>query len=195
MADDIVSSNAKVKLLGITFDDVLLEPRYSDVMPSEVDISSQLTPRIRLQIPLISSPMDTVTEAEMAIALAKEGGMGIVHKNLSIRRQTEEVLKVKRSANGIIINPITLQPEEKVSRAAEMMDQHNVSGIPIVRPDRTLVGILTRRDLRFLESPDLLVSDVMTHENLVTAVGNVTLEKAERILTDKKVEKLLLVDE
>ncbi len=195
MADDIVSSNAKVKLLGITFDDVLLEPRYSDVMPSEVDISSQLTPRIRLQIPLVSSPMDTVTEAEMAIALAKEGGLGIVHKNLSIRRQTEEVLKVKRSANGIIVNPITLQPGEKVSRAAEMMDQHNVSGIPIIQPDRTLVGILTRRDLRFLESPDLLVSDVMTHENLVTAVGDVTLEKAERILTDKKVEKLLLVDE
>lgn len=195
MANDIAASNAKVKLLGITFDDVLLEPRYSDVMPSEVDISSQLTPRIRLQIPLLSSPMDTVTEAGMAIALAKEGGMGIIHKNLSIRRQTEEVLKVKRSANGIIVNPITLQPEEKVSRAVELMDQHNVSGIPIVSSDGTLAGILTRRDLRFLENPDLPVSTVMTHENLVTAVGNVTLEKAERILTDKRVEKLLLVDE
>ncbi len=185
----------KIGDLGITFDDVLLLPAYSEVVPSEVDVSSQLTQRIRLQIPLISSPMDTVTEAEMAIALAKEGGMGIVHKNLSVRQQTEEVLKVKRSANGIIVDPVTLGPEEQVGKAAEMMDRANVSGIPIVTGDRTLVGILTRRDLRFLEDPNLPVSEVMTKNNLVTAVGNVSLAQAEKILTEKRVEKLLLIDE
>lgn len=185
----------KISYTGVTFDDVLLEPRYSEVVPSEVDVSSQLTRRIRLQIPLLSSPMDTVTEAEMAIGLAKEGGLGIVHKNLSIESQTKEVLKVKRSANGIIVDPVTLPPGEKVGRAAELMDQANVSGIPIVEDDRTLAGILTRRDLRFLEDPDLPVSEVMTRENLVTGTGNVTLEEAERTLTAKRVEKLLLIDE
>ncbi|WP_182864576.1 IMP dehydrogenase [Stieleria mannarensis] len=185
----------KISYSGVTFDDVLLEPRYSEVVPSEVDVSSQLTQRIRLQIPLLSSPMDTVTEAEMAIGLAKEGGLGIIHKNLSTEAQTEEVLKVKRSANGIIVDPVTLQPGEKVSRAAELMDQANVSGIPIVDQDRKLAGILTRRDLRFLEDPDLPISEVMTCENLVTGTGNVTLEEAERILTAKRVEKLLLIDE
>jgi len=185
----------KIRSTGVTFDDVLILPRLSEVMPSEVDVSTQLTARIRLKIPLISSPMDTVTESAMAIALSKEGGLGIIHKNLSMQAQTEEVLKVKRSANGIIIDPVTLPPEERVSRAVELMDQHNVSGIPIVDGARTLVGILTRRDLRFLENPNLPVSEVMTHENLVTAVGTVTLEEAERILTAKRVEKLLLVDE
>lgn len=185
----------KLGEMGVTFDDVLLAPRYSECVPSEVDVSSRLTERIHLQIPLISSPMDTVTESGMAIALAKEGGLGIVHKNLSIQSQTEQVLKVKRSANGIIVDPVTLPPEVRVGRAAELMDEANVSGIPIVHADRTLAGILTRRDLRFLEDPDHPISRVMTHENLVTAVGNVTLEEAERILTAKRVEKLLLVDE
>ncbi len=185
----------KIGKPGVTFDDVLLLPRYSDVVPSEVDVSTRLTNRIQIQIPLISSPMDTVTEAQMAIGLAKDGGFGIIHKNLSTERQTEEVLKVKRSANGIIVDPVTLSPEEKVGRAAELMDQANVSGIPIVHADRTLAGILTRRDLRFLENPELPISDVMTRENLVTAVGNVTLEEAEKILTGKRVEKLLLIDE
>jgi len=185
----------KIETLGVTFDDVLLLPRYSEVVPNEVDVTSHLTNRIKLQIPLLSSPMDTVTESEMAIALAKEGGIGIVHKNLSAKAQTQQVLKVKRSANGIIVDPVTLPPEEKVGRAAELMDQANVSGIPIVQPDRTLAGILTRRDLRFLEDPDLPVSEVMTRENLVTAVGNVTLEEAEKILTAKRIEKLLLIDE
>ena len=188
-------SNEKIATLGVTFDDVLLEPQYSDVVPSEVDVSSNLTARIRLQIPLLSAPMDTVTESEMAIALAKEGGLGIIHKNLSAARQTEQVLKVKRSANGIIVDPVTLSPEEKVGRAAELMDEANVSGIPIVDRNQRLVGILTRRDLRFLEDPGLPVSEVMTRENLVTAVGNVTLEEAEKILTAKRIEKLLLVDE
>jgi IMP dehydrogenase len=185
----------KLASLGITFDDVLLEPRYSTVVPSEVDVSTLLTRRIGLNIPLLSSPMDTVTENEMAIALAQEGGLGVIHKNMSIDRQTEEVDKVKRSANGIITDPVTLPPDASVGRAREVMDQHNVSGVPITTTARQLVGIITRRDLRFLEDTRLKIADVMTHENLVTATGTVTLEEAEKILMTKKVEKLLLVDE
>ena len=168
---------------------------YSAVVPSEVDVSTRLTRRIGLNIPLLSSPMDTVTENEMAIALAQEGGLGVIHKNMSIERQTEEVDKVKRSANGIITDPVTLPPDASVGRAREVMDQHNVSGVPITTNDRRLVGILTRRDLRFLENADLKISEVMTREQLVTATGAVTLEEAEKILMAKKVEKLLLVDE
>lgn len=180
---------------AITFDDVLLEPRYSEVVPAEVDVSTRLTRRISLNLPLLSSPMDTVTESEMAIALAKEGGLGVIHKNLSIERQTEEVNKVKRSANGIIRDPVTLRPDAPVHRAGELMAQQRVSGIPISLPDGKLVGILTRRDLRFLEENNLAISEVMTKEGLVTATGSVSLEEAEKILTAKKVEKLLLVDE
>ncbi|MFO0871753.1 MAG: IMP dehydrogenase [Pirellulales bacterium] len=180
---------------AITFDDVLLEPRYSEVVPATVSVATRLTRRIRLNIPLISSPMDTVTESDMAIALAKEGGLGVIHKNLSIDRQTEEVNKVKRSANGIIRDPVTLRPDVPVSQAQELMSRHHVSGIPITQPDGHLVGILTRRDLRFLEQESLPIAEVMTREGLVTATGNVTLEEAEKILTAKKVEKLLLVDE
>jgi IMP dehydrogenase len=179
---------------GITFDDVLLIPRYSSVVPVECDVSTRLTQRIRLNIPLLSSPMDTVTEAEMAIALAQEGGLGVIHKNMSIENQAKEVEKVKRSANGIIFDPITLPPEATVAQAREIMAQHNVSGLPIVKNGR-LVGILTRRDLRFLESGEIHVAEVMTRNHLVTATGNVTLEEAEKILMANKVEKLLLVDE
>jgi IMP dehydrogenase len=185
----------KVTQTGITFDDILLRPAYSDVVPSQVDVSTHLTRQIALNIPLLSSPMDTVTESAMAIALAKVGGLGVIHKNLSIQDQTEEVYKVKRSANGIIVDPVTLPPEEPVSRALELMEIHNVSGIPITHPDGRLVGILTRRDLRFLVDSHTPISEVMTRENLVTATGNVSLEQAERILTGKRVEKLLLVDE
>jgi len=180
---------------GLTFDDVLLEPRYSEVVPAEVEVGTRLTRRIRLNIPILSSPMDTVTESAMAIALAQEGGLGVIHKNMSIERQTEEVEKVKRSANGIIFNPATLPPDETVGRAQEIMNQYNVSGVPITTPDGHLVGILTRRDLRFLEDRTLPIRDVMTREHLVTATGTVTLEEAEKILMEKKVEKLLLVDE
>lgn len=185
----------KISGLGITFDDVLLEPRYSEVVPAQVDVRTTLTRNITLNIPLISSPMDTVTESAMAIALAKTGGIGVIHKNMSIERQTEEVYKVKRSANGIIVDPITLPPEAPVQRAQEVMEQHNVSGVPITSSDGRLVGIITRRDLRFLERNDVPIVDVMTRENLITAKGTLTLEQAERILTAKKVEKLLLVDE
>ncbi len=185
----------KLLYQGITFDDVLLEPRYSEVMPAEVDVSSQITRNIQLKIPLLSSPMDTVTESEMAIALAKLGGLGIIHKNMPIDAQTEEVTKVKRSANGIIVDPVTLTPQDSVSRARDVMNQQNVSGIPIVDNLGKLVGILTKRDLRFLEKSEQPISEVMTRENLVTATGTVTLEQAEKILTAKKVEKLLLVDD
>lgn len=180
---------------GLTFDDVLLEPRFSEIVPAEVDVATRLTKRIALNIPFLSSPMDTVTEAEMAIALAREGGLGIIHKNMPMDRQMEEVEKVKRSANGIIYNPETLRPSATVGHAREIMAQYNVSGLPITQEDGKLVGILTRRDLRFLENWDLPITEVMTHENLVTATGNVTLEEAEKILMAKKVEKLLLVDE
>lgn len=185
----------KFKYQAVTFDDVLLEPRYSGVVPSEVEVSTRLTRRIRLNIPFLSSPMDTVTESAMAIALAQEGGIGIIHKNMSIQRQTDEVEKVKRSANGIIVNPATLPGDATVEHAREIMDKYKVSGVPITSHDGHLEGIITRRDLRFLEDRSLRVSQVMTRKNLITATGNVTLEEAEKILMEKKVEKLLLVDE
>ncbi len=185
----------KIRHTAITFDDVLIEPRYSEVVPSEVNVATRLTRNISINIPFISSPMDTVTEHAMAIGLAKVGGLGVVHKNMSAANQAAEVYKVKRSANGIILDPITLPPTATVGEAKNLMAQHNVSGVPIVLADGKLVGILTRRDLRFLETVDIAVSGVMTAEPLVTATGNVTLEEAEKILTAKKVEKLLLVDE
>lgn len=185
----------KLAYSGITFDDVLLEPRFSDFMPADVDVSTNLTRNIRLKVPFLSSPMDTVTESEMAIALAKVGGLGVIHKNMDVDVQAEEVTKVKRSANGIIVDPVTLNPEQNVAAAKELMDQQNVSGVPIINDQGSLAGIITRRDLRFLESGETPIKNVMTKENLVTATGTVTLEEAEKILTDKKVEKLLLVDD
>lgn len=187
-------SKDKFLATGLTFDDVLIAPRYSTVVPSEVEVGTQLTARIAMNVPVLSSPMDTVTESAMAIALAQEGGLGVIHKNMSIERQTEEVDKVKRSANGIIFDPVTLPPEASVATAHQTMLQSKVSGIPIVKNGR-LVGIITRRDLRFLEHNDVPISEVMTKDHLVTARGTVTLEQAEKILMAKKVEKLLLVDE
>jgi IMP dehydrogenase len=184
----------RISSQGITFDDVLLEPAYSDVVPREVDVRTQLTRNIRLNIPILSSPMDTVTESELAIALAQEGGVGIIHKNMTIERQTREVDKVKRSENGIITDPITLPPDATVGTARGIMEQHNIGGVPIT-VDGHLRGILTRRDLRFLTDNGQRLSEVMTKDNLVTAAENTTLEAAERILTENKVEKLLLVDE
>jgi IMP dehydrogenase len=186
--------DGKIVSTGITFDDVLLLPRYSSVVPADVDVGTSLTRGIRLNIPIVSSPMDTVTESEMAIALAQEGGLGVIHKNLSVDRQSEEVDKVKRSANGIIVDPVTLPPSATVARAREVMDQHNISGVPITGDGRRLVGIITRRDLRFLESGETPVAEIMTKSGLVTATGAVTLDEAETILMANKVEKLLLVD-
>ena len=178
---------------GITFDDVLLVPRRSSLVPRDVDTSTQLTKNITLKIPLVSAAMDTVTEAALAIALAQEGGLGFIHKNLSIEAQAREVEKVKRSENGIINDPITLPPSESTATARTLMAEHNVSGIPIVQDGRKLCGILTRRDMKFL-STDTTIENVMTKANLATAPPDTSLDAAEVILNQHKVEKLLLVD-
>ncbi|MBX3396660.1 MAG: IMP dehydrogenase [Phycisphaerae bacterium] len=191
------------KIIGdaITFDDVLLVPARSNIVPKDVDVRTQLTRNIHLNIPLLSAPMDTVTESSLAIALAQEGGLGIIHKNLTIEAQCREVDKVKRSANGVILDPVTLRPSDTVERAAVLMRLHNISGVPIVEDDNRLVGILTRRDLKFLDHSDdhsaetQHVRDVMTHEKLVTAPPNTSLDEADRILQKHKVEKLLLVND
>ncbi|MBX3390740.1 MAG: IMP dehydrogenase [Phycisphaeraceae bacterium] len=191
----------KIEYDGITFDDVLLVPRRSGVMPAEADTRTRLTRTLTLKIPLVSAPMDTVTEHSLAIALAQEGGIGIIHKNLSPEAQAREVAKVKRSANGIITDPLTLGPSDTVSRAKELMRAHNVSGFPVTEDGATnprgkgkVLGILTRRDLKFVEEPTTLVRDVMTHDGLITAPHGTTLEQAEVVLSKNKVEKLLLVD-
>ena len=179
---------------GLTFDDVLLVPAYSELMPGETDISSRLTRNIRLNVPIISSPMDTVTESDMAIAMAQEGGIGIIHKNMSIEQQALHVNRVKRSEHGVIVDPVTLPPSATVGEARQMMDERNVGGIPITE-DGKLKGILTRRDLRFLETDSTQIAEVMTKEGLVTAPETTDLKEAERILRENKVEKLLLVND
>lgn len=179
---------------GLTFDDVLLAPRYSEVMPGTANVSSQLTRNIPLNMPIISSPMDTVTESDMAIAMAQEGGIGIIHKNMTIDQQSLEVDAVKRSEHGVIVDPVTLSPEATVGEAANMMEQRNIGGVPVTVEGK-LVGIITNRDLRFLESRDEKVAEVMTKDNLITAPPNTDLAEAQRILLENKVEKLLLVDE
>jgi IMP dehydrogenase len=184
----------RIAYQGITFDDVLLEPGYSEVVPKDVDVRTWLTRHIRLNLPILSSPMDTVTESELAIALAQEGGIGIIHKNLSVAAQTREVDKVKRSENGVISDPVTLPPDETVRTAKKLMEAHHISGVPIT-VNGYLRGILTRRDLRFLTDSDQKIAEVMTKDNLVTAKENTTLAEAEQILTGNKVEKLLLVDD
>jgi IMP dehydrogenase len=186
--------NPRIASQGITFDDVLLEPGFSDFVPKDADVRTQLTRSIRINIPVVSSPMDTVTESELAIALAQEGGIGIIHKNMSLAQQTREVDKVKRSENGIITDPVTLPPDETVGTARRIMEQQHISGVPITVKGY-LKGILTRRDLRFLTDNSQRLSEVMTKENLVTAPEHTTLEAAEKILTENKVEKLLLVDD
>ncbi|HRP94115.1 MAG: IMP dehydrogenase [Ignavibacteriaceae bacterium] len=180
--------------IGLTFDDVLLVPGKSSVLPREVDISTYLTPEIKLNIPIISAAMDTVTESAMAIAIAREGGIGILHKNLSIEDQCNEVDKVKRSESGMIRNPITLTPNKTIGDALELMKKYRISGIPIIDNNSKLVGILTNRDLRFEPNKSLKVSDIMTKENLITAPLGTTLEKAEIILQKYKIEKLPVVD-
>ena len=179
---------------GLTYDDVLLVPQYSTVLPREVQLSTRLTRRIKLNIPLVSAAMDTVTEASLAIALARHGGLGIIHKNMSIERQASEVDNVKRSESGMIDNPITLAPHQTVSEALVLMRRYRISGIPVVDGEK-LVGILTNRDLRFEIDERQPVSDIMTQENLITAPVGTTLEEAERRLQTHRIEKLLIVDE
>jgi len=182
---------------GLTFDDVLLIPAESEVLPKDVDTSVALTETLKLNIPIISAGMDTVTEAEMAIAMARQGGLGIIHKNMSIEQQAEQVDRVKRSENGVITNPFFLTPDEQVFAAEHLMGKYRISGVPIVnnRDEQKLVGILTNRDMRFIEDYSTRISDVMTKENLVTAPVGTTLKEAEQLLHRHKIEKLPLVDE
>src|SRR5258707_1878185 len=179
---------------GLTFDDVLLEPARSEVVPAEVDTRTCLTRQIGLNIPIVSAAMDTVTESHLAIALAQQGGIGIVHRNMTIDRQAEEVDRVKRSESGMIVDPITIEPEKPLSAARALMARHRVSGVPLTKNGR-LVGILTNRDLRFETRFDLPISEVMTKENLITVPVGTTLEQAEAILHKHRVEKLLVVDD
>ena len=178
---------------GLTFDDILLIPEYSDVVPAQVDISTKLTDDIVLNIPLLSASMDTVTEYELAIALAREGGLGMIHKNMSIEAQAQQVDKVKRSENGVITNPFHLTPEHKLSDALDLMRKFKISGVPITRGEK-LVGIITNRDLRFETDFTKLIGEVMTKDNLITAPVGTTLEEAQKILGMHRIEKLPLVD-
>lgn len=182
---------------GLTFDDVLLIPAKSEVLPKDVSMSVNLTDTIKLNIPIISAGMDTVTEAEMAIAMARQGGMGIIHKNMTIEQQAEQVDKVKRSESGVITDPFFLTPEHQVFDAEHLMGKYRISGVPIVNnsEEQKLVGILTNRDLRFIADYSIRISDVMTKEELVTAPVGTTLEQAEKILQKYKIEKLPLVDQ
>jgi len=181
---------------GITFDDVLLVPQFSDLTPDQTDTATRLTRNIRLNIPLISAPMDTVTESALAIALAQEGGIGIIHKNMTAEKQAREVMKVKRSENGVITDPVTLRPEDTVDQARNLMAEHHVSGFPVTIDGTSrgrVVGILTKRDMKFVDDLSRRVGEVMTGENLITASPETTLEQAEGILNQARVEKLLLI--
>jgi IMP dehydrogenase len=180
---------------GLTFDDVLLIPAKSSVLPNEVSIKTRLSDSVQLNIPIISAGMDTVTEANMAIAMARQGGLGIIHKNMSIEEQAEQVDRVKRSESGVITNPFYLTPKHQVFDAEHLMGKYRISGVPIVDSDKKLVGILTNRDLRFVSDYSIKISDVMTKENLVTAPVGTTLKEAEKTLQQYKIEKLPLVDE
>jgi IMP dehydrogenase len=188
---------SKIIMEGITFDDVLLLPRYSNVVPAQADTDTQITKSIRLHIPLVSAPMDTVTESDLAIALAQQGGIGIIHRNMPIDVQAREVVKVKRSANGIIADPHVLAPTDSVAHARQLMAKYAVSGFPVTeggKPRAKVLGIISRRDLKFVESDQVLVSDVMTKTGLITAPAGTTLAEAELILNKHKVEKLIIVD-
>lgn len=184
----------KVVQQGLTFNDVLLVPDKSEVLPREVDLDTRLTRNIRLHIPLVSAAMDTVTEARLAVAMAQEGGIGILHKNLSVEEQAEEVEKVKRSESGMIVDPVTLEPNNYLHEALDLMEKYRISGVPIVDHENRLVGILTNRDLRFEKNTNRMVSEVMTQKGLVTARLGISLEEAQEILQEHRIEKLPVVD-
>ena len=193
----MVNQNTAEKFVkeGLTFDDVLLIPAESSVLPTDIELSTRLTGKIRLNAPLISAAMDTVTESELAISMAREGGIGIIHKSMPIDMQASEVEKVKRSENGVITNPFFLHPENKVYEAEQLMHNYKVSGVPIVNGEGKLVGIITNRDMRFLTDMSMDIGEVMTKDNLVTAPVGTTHEQAREILAKRKIEKLPLVDE
>ncbi|MGH9897400.1 MAG: IMP dehydrogenase, partial [Pyrinomonadaceae bacterium] len=181
-------------LEGLTFDDVLLLPAHSDILPTETDTSTNFTRHIKLNIPLCSAAMDTVTEAALAIAIAQQGGIGVIHKNMSIERQAEEVDKVKRSESGMIVDPVTIGPDRPVRDALAVMQRFKISGVPVVDDGGHLVGIITNRDLRFETRDDIPVSEVMTPQPLVTVPIGTTLEQAKAVLQKHRIEKLLVID-
>lgn len=187
MLDDVVKES-------LTFDDLLLVPAESSILPKDVETSTLLTKNIRLNIPIISAAMDTVTESRTAICMAQEGGIGFIHRNMSIERQAIEVDRVKKSESGMIVDPITIEPERKVSDALALMHQYSISGVPVVKNGK-LVGILTNRDLRFEEDLDQPVANVMTKENLITVKANISLEESKKLLHKHRIEKLLVVDD
>ncbi len=193
----MVNVNASDKFVkeGLTFDDVLLIPAHSDIVPTQVNLHTKLTQKITLHIPVMSAAMDTVTESHMAIAIAREGGIGIIHKNMPLERQVDEVERVKRSENGVITDPFFLSPEHYVYEADELMGKYRISGVPICDEDRHLIGIITNRDMRFLQDYNVKIADVMTKDHLVTAPRGTTLAQAQEILRLHKIEKLPLVDE
>ncbi len=180
---------------GLTFDDVSLLPALSDLLPSEADTRTRFSRRVPLNVPVSSAAMDTVTEAAMAIAVAQQGGIGVIHKNLSIDAQRDEVDKVKRSESGMIVDPVTVSPEQTVADALGLMEHYRISGVPVVNGDGRLVGILTNRDLRFESRTNLAVAEAMTRENLITVPVGTTLQEARGILQQHRVEKLLVVDD
>ncbi|MCX8484676.1 MAG: hypothetical protein RLZZ146_981 [Bacteroidota bacterium] len=189
-----LQNHSKIALEGLTFDDVLVVPRYSEVLPRDVNTSVQLTRKLRLNIPIMAAAMDTVTESGMAIAMAREGGIGIIHKNMTIARQAEEVKKVKRSESGMIMEPVTLSADASLNEAVKLMRDHKIGGIPVVDVNQVLKGIITNRDLRFEKDLDKKVSEVMTKENLITAELGTDLKGAQAILEKYKIEKLPIVD-
>jgi len=179
----------------LTFDDVLLVPDYSEVLPHQVDISTKITKNIKLNIPLVSAAMDTVTESEMAIAMAQNGGIGCIHKNLTITKQQEEVLKVKKFESGMVVDPITITPDQPLKDALKIMEKNNISGIPVVNKNRKLQGIITNRDVRFLTDKNLKIADIMTKDDLVTVKSGVTDKEAKELLQKHRIEKLIVVDD
>src|ERR1700716_1929536 len=179
---------------GLTFDDLILQPALSDVLPAEADTRTCLTRSVGLNIPVASAAMDTVTESHLAIALAQQGGIGLIHRNMTVERQAEEVDRVKRSESGMIVDPVTVDPEQRIGDALDVMKRYRISGVPVTKNGK-LVGILTNRDLRFETRTDVPISSVMTKENLITVGVGTTLEQAEAILHQHRVEKLLVVDE
>ena len=187
-------STSKVIGLGLTYDDVLLVPNYSEVLPRDVDLSSKVTRNIKLKTPIISAAMDTVTESAMAIAIAQEGGIGVIHKNMTIEQQAIEVRKVKRAESGMILDPVTLLKDATVADAKAMMAEFKIGGVPVVNEAKNLIGIITNRDLRFEKDNDRLIDEVMTKENLITATPETTMVEAEAILQEHKIEKLPVLD-
>jgi len=189
-----MSIHNKIVETAITFDDVLLVPSYSEVLPNQVSLKSRLTDKISLNVPIVSAAMDTVTEADLAIALARVGGLGFIHKNMTIEEQAAQVNSVKRSENGMIADPVTLSKDHTLAEAKELMANYKISGLPVVDENNYLIGIITNRDVKYQENLDIKVEEIMTKENLITSDKNTNLEKAKEILLKNRIEKLPIVD-